>query len=361
MSIKGDGYVISREESERIDILKIWFLFMIIFIHSNTSEVHYSGGGVYYQVPIWLDWVKYLISEIVSRCAVPGYFFISAVLLYKKEFTWEENAKKKIRTIMVPYLIINTAWILIFYIAQHIPFLTIYFSQDAHIISNWGISDYLGAYLDFRTHPFVYPLWFLRSLMVLNLLAPVMKWIIDRFPKAVFAALIAMLLLQVQTHLPFLKTTDLIYFCLGYYFVKYSIRFSDIDKLKYSYIIMYLVSLVLCCLTRGTKMNYLPHYASIFFGFLFFFRFTTKIPAGKAQGILMFASRYSFPIYLFHELNLTFMKKLLGRVFPQTAFCQLFLYIALPFALYCLCLILCVILDRYFHKIYLVLSGYRAR
>ena len=146
-------YTISVEESERIQILKIWFTIMVIFVHSYTEEVNFVGESLVLQVPDWLSMIKFIVSHSVSGCAVPGYFFISAVLLYKKEFTWIDNIKKKIKTLLIPYLIFNTVWIIIYFTAQQIAVFRPYFPQKSDIVSNWGIMQYVDAYLGLDGYP----------------------------------------------------------------------------------------------------------------------------------------------------------------------------------------------------------------
>lgn len=89
---------------------------MVLFIHSYTKTVSMNSGTIVLQVPGWLNTLKYVISESISKCAVPGFFVISAVLLYRKEFSWWENLKKKLRTLMIPYLIMNTFWVVFYFV-----------------------------------------------------------------------------------------------------------------------------------------------------------------------------------------------------------------------------------------------------
>ena len=89
------------------------------------------------EVPQWLWMIKYIISNVISIVAVPGFFIIASILLYRKPFGWKENVKKKIRTLIVPYFILNTMWILIFLICQSIPFLKIYFGREESLVVNW--------------------------------------------------------------------------------------------------------------------------------------------------------------------------------------------------------------------------------
>lgn len=360
---KKAGYFISNEESERIQVLKIWFTIMIIFIHSYTEEVHFTDGNLVLQIPIWLDWVKYIISQVISRCAVPGYFFISAVLLYRKDFTWIENIKKKCKSLLIPYLIFNTVWIIIYFIVQHIPVASVYFSSADNIIADWGFVQYANAFLGFKnTYPILYPLWFMRDLMVLNVLAVAIKKLIDRFPKYVFICLTLMILFNLQTHLFFLGQSAVVYFSLGYYFVKYSGRFNRADKIRAPFLAAsYLVSIVLDCITRYAAIHYLFHFISITIGLIFFYRFTTKISNECSHRILLETAKYSFSIYLFHEMNLTILRKLLTKLLPSSAFWQAVLYFGTPVIIFIGCLLLSILLDKRMHKLYSILVGNRFR
>lgn len=358
------AFCISSDESERIQFLKIWFTLMVIFVHSYTEEVRFVNETLVLQIPIWLDWIKYVISQVISNCAVPGYFFISAVLLYKKDFTWKENIKKKLKTLLVPYLIFNTFWIVFYYFAQHIPFFSVYFPQGKNIIADWGPLQLADAYLGFsveREHfPLFYPLWFIRDLMMLNLAAVFIKKLIDRLPKTIFAVLILIIIFNVNTYIFGLNTSSIVYFSLGYYFVKYSMRFNDADKIKAPYIIaIYGTCVLLDCATRFMKINYLFHYASIISGLIFFYRCTTKIQNRKLYTVLKKIAKYSFPIYLFHEMNLSILKKILVKLLPPTAFWQTILYFGIPMIIFILCTALSIVLDKYFHRIYAVLVGSR--
>lgn len=107
-------YILSGEDSTRINILKVWLTILVVFIHSYSEEIYMVGGNIVLEIPAWLDWFKYIISVVVARCAVPAFFFISAILLYKRDFVWKDNIKKKLKTLVVPYMLLNTFWILFY-------------------------------------------------------------------------------------------------------------------------------------------------------------------------------------------------------------------------------------------------------
>lgn len=84
------NYKISKEYSEAIDTLKIIAIVMVLYIHSAGIVIHENivEAG-------WLINFKYFISSIVSSCAVPIFFMLAGILLYKRDFTWKDNIKKK--------------------------------------------------------------------------------------------------------------------------------------------------------------------------------------------------------------------------------------------------------------------------
>ena len=231
-------YRISRVESERIQMLKLWFSIMVVLIHSYDVKLNFASGTIMLNGPFWLDQVQYFISEVICRCAVPGYFVLSSIFLYRKEFTWGTNMRKKVRSLVVPYVLLHMVWITICYIGQHIDALRVYFSQPANIVSGWGLWGWINAFLGvYRTYPgdclpFVGQLWFLRDLFVLNALAILIRKVIGRAPRLTALGLIILCIFNIKTHILFPSRDALVFFCLGYYFVKYDLHLRDIDKLN---------------------------------------------------------------------------------------------------------------------------------
>lgn len=356
------NYVITEEESKRIQILKLWLTIMVLFIHSYSETVNFLGTSIELQVPTWLYWTKYVFSGAISGCAVPGFFFIAAILLYRKEFKWIENIKKKTKTLLVPYLILNTFWIVFFVLAPKIGFLKPFFSNKGIDVQTWGILDFLDAYLGINSsgYPILYPLWFVLNLMVLNLLAVVLRKIIDRFPRIIFICL--MILMVKGINIAFcLNQTALVYFCLGYYFVKYERHLIDLKINKIVLFITYIGIIIINCLTRETIIHFSVVNLTIVLGFVFFFVCTTKINNNKIEGFVLWLSKYSFPVYLFHEMATTMLKKIVTKVFPTTTFFQLVEYIGIPIFVFAFCIILSVMMNKFVPSLYALITGGRKK
>lgn len=229
-----------------------------------------------------------------------------------------------------------------------------YFSNPDNIIAARGIYEWVIAY---TKNPLVYPLWFLRDLFILNMLAKVIKAAIDKFPRMIFVVLI--LLLLINFDIRFIDSS-IVFFALGYYFVKYDFHFSDIDKInKWLLTAIYVVCIVLTCVTRYMSIYYIFDNASIITGILFFISMTTKIKNVNLRDKLLWLSKYSFCIYLFHEMNLFILKKLLAKLLPTDAFFQTIQYIGIPVIIITFCIVVSILLKRFLPKVFALLTGSR--
>ena len=77
--------------------------------------------------------------------------------------------------------------------------------------------------------------------------------------------------------------------------------------------------------------------------------------------MLLKLSGHAFGIYLFHEMNLFILKKLLAKLLPQTPVMQLAQYFGIPVAIFCYCLTLSVVMKKYLPRLYALLTGNRSR
>lgn len=336
---------------------------MVVFIHSYSEEFVYQGNEVILATAPWVDWMKYIISKIISDCAVPGYFFLSGMLLFRKDVRWKDNIMKKMRTLMIPYLLLNTIWIGAFYVAQHIGALHSLFSGARKFIAEWTWKDWVRAYTvysDISTSPFVSPLWFMRDLFLMNLLAPVLKKVIDRAPRLMVLVLLGTVVFADNVGYLFLRQYALISFCLGYYAVKYDWRFRDIDNLSPLLLtVAYLVAIVLTCFARGSRFYLAANTMNVLTGLLFFARCTSNIKDPVWRGRLLRLSRYGVPVYLFQERTLGLMKKVAARFLPVTAVSNILQYFGVMFLTIFLCIILAKLMERFTPRLYSVLTGGR--
>lgn len=358
MSAEKVTYQLSTETSHRINVLKIWLIVMVLFIHSNNPS---SWTLVADQLPVWLVYVKRLFSVSVSECAVPGFFFLSSVFLYRKDFLWSENVRKKFRTIVVPYMLINCFWIVFFFLTQNAPQTKIYFSNDAHTIALWNLYKWVDGFLGvFSGSPLVYPLWFLRDLFLLNVFAKIIKRVLDAYPVTAFVVLLIIwLLLPVCGIYEFRFFNSLCFWCFGCIAVKKNILLEQADKYKMKILILFFACVFLDFGFRTDFWGETFHRVSIFVYFIFLFSWLTNFKSKKIKNVSAIISPYVFSIYIFHELTLSSCFKLAMRLLPSNYVFWTIEYFGIPCMVFVGCLVFSIMLKKTFPRLYAMITGNR--
>lgn len=367
-TLKSGARPLTAEQSQRIGILKVWLTIMVIFIHSYGEGANFSDGNISFQIPAWLAVFKYAVSKVISTSAVPTFFFLSAFFLYSKPFSWRQNLKRKCRSLFAPYLILNTFWIIVFASAQHIAFLSPFFSDSRNIISNWDVSDWLHAYLGSPStlfpadsYPMLYPLWFMRDLITLNILAKVYSAFVSKLPRLSIAAFLLTWICTDQEPVFCLSIQAICFWGMGCWFAERKRSFDEFDKVNQTFLgVAYAILIVVRCALRLYEgIFFIPlHHLCAFVGAVFWYAFATKLE-GKLKEGLLFVSRYTFCVYLFHEYTLGVSRKIAVRLLPVTPLFQVALYCLLPFVIFALCVAWSVAFEKRLPKVYAVLSGGR--
>lgn len=335
--------------SQRLNIIKFIFMVMVVFIHSETlPDLPYELN-----VPPYLDICKNVVTNGICAIAVPGFFFISGFLLFSKEFTWIGNVKKKARSILLPYFLINSFWILLFKIMQSIELTAPYFAgEDYQIIGAEGI---IKAYC--AAIPLYYPFWFLRDLFIVNIFAKLIQIMIDRFPRLSILMIIILCLNLVK--IPLLVSNSSFYmFAIGYYVVKYRDRVKKLEDINILYIGIVFFGLTIYKLSFGGYASLVALFYSLS-GILFYYMLAGYIMNSKVYSPILWCSQFTFFIYAFHEFYEAMAKKIIMMTIPQYGYIQTLEYFMLPIIISGFCIIVGAIMKKRVSVLYRLLCGSR--
>ena len=357
MDRQSSGYYLTEDFSKRVSLCKVWFTVMVLFIHSYTRTVSMNSGTIILQVPGWLETVKYAISESISNCAVPGFFVISSILLYRKEFSWWENIKKKLRSLLIPYFLMNTFWVAFYFVCQHIPAVSDYFSNAENMVASWDLSGWLRGYGFNVISPLLYPLWFLKYLFLMNVLSKVYLAVIKRVPYFSAAVLLAA---WFYFH-NYSEVQAAVFWGFGCLLAVKQPNFEKLFQWKWIIAGGYVLLVAVDTATRHVVPRELVNKVAILWGVVFWFVCTTEFKSEKLTTMLMKLSGHAFGIYLFHEMNLFILKKLLAKLLPQTPVMQLVQYFGIPMAIFCYCLVVSVLMKKYLPRLYGLITGNRSK
>jgi len=356
-----DGsYYISQEESNRIQILRFAAIVLVVYIHMSDSNL--TVGGVLVQdVPLKMKYIQYWVAQILARSSVPVFFLISSVLLYQKEFTWKKNMKKKLKSIVFPFFFWNTIWLFLFLFCQSIPQLSFAFSNLDNSVKDFGLLQWVDAYLAVfeRERPFLYPLWFLKDLFVLNIFAVIIRKVMDKIPHLYLAVVFLIWLCGIE--IPIIETQSLFFFACGYYVVKYKITMSQIDKydIRWLSTIYVGLSLLLCSIELFVMPILVLHNLLIAFGVIHMIAVSKYLYSPSAKGFWTVAVKNTFFIYAFHEWNLMFLRKITAKILPQTGIIQLLEFVCIPIVVIGVSIFVAQLLKGVCPKVYDAVTGSR--
>ncbi len=339
--------ILDDDTSHRIYVMKFIFAIMVVFIHSEAlPDLPFR-----IEVPWYMDTCKDIVNNVICAIAVPGFFLLSGFLLFLKKFTWIGNMKKKVRSILIPYLLINSFWIIFFKTMQSIEVTAPYFYGENYQIV--GLEGFINAYCG--KMPLYYPFWFLKDLFILNIFASIIRLFMDKHP-VLLAIAIAAIFLNGVTFPFFVNQFSIYMFVIGGYIARY---WNQIKKCQQIEIIR--IGIVFCMFTIA-KWHFEWNVSWInmlylLIGILFYDCLAGVVLRSRIKSMVLWCSQFTFFIYAFHEFYMSMMKKAVMMMIPQYGMIQLLEYFLLPFVILGFCIVGGVIMKKRVTFLYCLLCG----
>jgi len=159
-----------------LDMVRCVMNYMIVVMHAWAAFQYVDRTTAEFA-----GWT--FVCEFLCAMAMPTFFMISGYLMFQG-FEWQSLPNKlgrRVKRLAVPYLVWNTTFVL-FYLAMArlVPRL-------ATRVSSFGLDSWAGALskiASFTVAPIDGPLWFLRALIYLSVLSPLI-WMGLRFLKGI--------------------------------------------------------------------------------------------------------------------------------------------------------------------------------
>ena len=198
--------------SRSIETLRFPLILLIIFLHCYTSTSGITRGhDTYFRI-------IYPFSLWMGETGVPAFFFISGLLLFYSKKTYVQKLKSRVNTLLVPYLFFNGIML--------IGYLCLWYLGKSVIIADKNLADY--SWIDYirafwdrgewnrgNGAPLLCPFWYIRNLMVLVILSPIIYYII-RYTKLLLPLVFGFF--WINSHDSAYTLQSLTLFSLGAYF-----------------------------------------------------------------------------------------------------------------------------------------------
>lgn len=312
-----DASAYLHRQSQGIDALRFLLMVVVVFIHVLPDHIFpverglFSGGAYSY--------ISELLSHVIGSAAVPTFFVISGyyALYSRKDYSqwnifWSE-LKKKLLSLLSPYLIWAILAIVIVLGKQWL--------WDVVGIPNTDLLTIDSPYLEklsrlLWSNVYAYQLWYLRDLICVTLLLPLLYTAIKYSPWlcAIFSILY---LLNFQIGISGFSMVALCFFSLGCLLGYYRVALLHwAFKLRYIFIPILLLGLGLPLINQTEVYGHImrPFIFALIGGFGLLAHYISL--STRALHWLLHLNRYTFFIYCTHTiLIISFMRGICQRAF----------------------------------------------
>lgn len=346
---------VSTYYSQKISVLSFLSILMVVYIHSYYVEAEE------YQ---WSRWLQLIVSGLTS-IAVPLFYTISGFFFFIGVERIEDclpRIKKRVNSILIPYLIWNIVFVGWYYCLSLIPSTMPYVnSQILHYIDWKNPLDTLNFLF---LKPVGFQLWFLRDLILFIAVSPLVYITISRLKWW------SLVLTYIMTGWITRFWIDYFIFggVIGLYYNLESTRIIN-RKIVYWSIVIFITFVIANVIFDSNMnfpksiMNYISH-ISVAFGVIAIWGLYDLVIDTIPQKIIpsiVKLSGYSFFIYLFHEPVFNIIKKVMLIVFGKTESSLIICYMINPVIMCMLAIIIAKFIEQSMPMIYKTLVGGRMK
>lgn len=337
---------LDKESSQRIAILRFPLIVGVVFIHNaETTLVRYAHNSIGMKSSsIVVTYIQNLISNGIADTAVPLFFLISGYLFFSKFHSVKQDyirqLKSRLHTLLIPFLIWNIATLLFFVIAQSLPMTQEYFTGRHASIIGLDFYGYINAIFGTNGYPISYQFWFIRDLMFLVLMSPLINFFIERFCSLYIAFIAIFTYISIFTYIQSwpnfaLAIEALLFFSVGSAFAIKGKSLFLFDDRTITILAAYFIALIFDAFTFNNVWHQYLHQISIVLGILSILGLSKMaVYHNKTNEWLLGISNASFFVFAAHEPLLTIIKKISYIIIqPSSSFSVIALYFLVPVVL----------------------------
>ena len=348
---------------------------LLLFVHGYNLQVTYLAPfSLVNEDLTFTTFTEYFIANGLLRFRIPMLFLISGYIFsIQDKRPYGQRIKRRFVTLMVPYFIWGAVGLAITYLWQQFP-LTAEAVQRASLDQlgdnrpyeeiGWG-----GVVKRWLIAPVSFQLWFIRSLFVYNVMYPVFRWGVTKFPTVSFIVLGMLWLSFFQV--PLLEGQGMFFFAAGIWLQK---RSYPIDRKPewYSHFLSWTVFIGICIIKTFIAFEFDTLTPSVQWALMLLYACATV--AGvlavwfslddvvrwfMSKRWFLWMTNYSFFIYGLHIPLLSFVINLFFLTLPVFQLQRLLIYFTVPLIIFLFCLAIGALVRIILPGVYKVATGGR--
>ncbi len=305
--------------TEVFDFLRFPLIVMVVTFHTFQTS-HYEEA-----TSCWYSNLMYFMWRTTAGMRVPVFFVISGYMLLGNverytHIVYFSKLKRRMRTLLVPYIIWNALSLVILMVKKLPIFASILPNIHKVVVdpifcleSFWALPDG-GA-------PLYYPFWYIRDLMVMVVLSPIIYWVLKKIKVLWLLGLFALMFCDVEG-VNGLDVSSMLYFSIGAYWAM--CKRNTLPSVRLLGVVA-LLWLPIACMDTITRESHW-HTLSVVSGIgvtLFIGTMAVCKYKHKANKALM---KSVFFIYAIHATFVEVIYKSFERLFPPHNGVELFVF-----------------------------------
>ena len=357
-----------------VDFLKFPLAVLVVILHSNITCLN-IGGEIFpldcNHFPIYRP-ISFLFSELIASLAVPTFFVISGYFFFNGLITsngtlnsniYIEKLKRRTKTLLLPYLLWNLIYLLIFFVGQSI--FSDIMSDGNKRIADYELLDYLNVFWSgYHNYSICAPLWFVRNLMVMILLAPIFVFLFRKTKCTTLILFLFVWLLELGAIVDGIDFKSLFFFYGGGYVSYNKFNMKVLMQKKWFFVVIYILVdlfLMFFCVDNDDFFSRTIQRLSLILGvptlIIIGIFISNEFTTNKC---IRFLNQSNFFIFSYHFFPLGLIMKLFLVIFkPQTDFTILFIYFSCPVIVVLIGLLLFYFIKNIAPKVAFALTGGR--
>lgn len=324
---------------------------LVVFIHTCKCFTSDECSYLTYHL------IRAIFSNLMD-VAVPVFFVISGFLFYRRleNWNWEGylcKLRRRIHSLLIPYIIWNTSYILFALLGAILAVLVKGVSFS--VLTDWYHSE--GLYALYWGGPYLFPFWYIRDLMVLVVISPVIYGCVK------YASHLYIIVMSVVCFFLCSLPSSVFFFSLGAYFcLAERYLFLSYRWLRLSVIICYMLLLLIriCSSFQMIESIEMVNKLVVPVGVIAIFCIGYESLEMRWIRPYKLLSESSFFIFAFHAFLITDCSRLIGNLIGADSQIKLIIdFFFLPFIIVCLCLLTYLVLRKALPKTMLIMTGGR--
>ncbi|MBO4598251.1 MAG: acyltransferase [Bacteroidaceae bacterium] len=303
--------------SDKLKVVSFLAIMMVLYIHAGYPE----DTGVDMTIPVF---VRNCIPETFGYCAVPMFYAISGFLFFQNVGSIGivfRKMKKRVRTVLVPFVIAAVLFPLFYVVLEHIPGASSYINSKSYtemFVTQplWNILVAL-FYNSGNGLPCAFHLWFLADLIVIIVLSPLIFYL-RKFAKSWSVGVMVLL---------FFLLPNVKFIYAMYWFVTGSVVLDKLDRIPRRYVFLMFAAFVGMAVFRQVGdvrfWNFhriAEHTLGVFSMWSIYDYLVSKDFRLKDSAVLSLACQFTFFLYLYHEPSFNIIVKSIPMVLGKNWF-----------------------------------------